>query len=112
MIYRPGFIFLLLWQTGIVSPWPLQRRSQSFGIPGNASFDYIVIGGGNTGLPVAATLASNPNLSIAVIEAGGFYEDAGNTSVVPSYAPLFAGTSPLDTNPLVDWGFDTIPQIV
>ena len=112
MIHRTGFVFLFLWHTATVSPWRLQGRSQSFGVPGNASFDYIVIGGGNTGLPVAAALASNSNLSIAVIEAGGFYEDAGNTSVVPAYAPVFAGTSPLDTNPLVDWGFNTIPQTV
>ena len=112
MIHWPSFVSLLFWQTCFVSPSRSRRQSRSYGIPGNASFDYIIIGGGNTGLPVAATLASNPNLSIAVIEAGGFYENAGNTSVVPGYAPLFAGTSPLDTNPLVDWGFNTIAQEV
>ena len=85
-----------------------------FGTPGvNASFDYVIVGGGTAGLTVASRLAENPSLSVAVIEAGGFYEaDDGNTSVVPGYAITYAGTDPKDTNPLVDWGFVTVPQAV
>ncbi len=87
----------------------------TFGIPGkNASFDYVIIGGGTAGLTLATRLATNnDSISIAVIEAGGFYEvDAGNVSVVPGYDALFTGTSPSDTNPLIDWGFITTPQAV
>jgi choline dehydrogenase len=86
----------------------------SFGVPGvNGSYDYVIVGGGTAGLTVAARLAENPSLSIAVVEAGGFYElDNGNLSVVPALAVFFAGTDPKDTQPLVDWGFVTTPQAV
>lgn len=49
--------------------------SNSFGVPGlNATYDYIVIGGGTAGLTIAARLAEDSNVSVAVIEAGGFYQ--------------------------------------
>lgn len=54
--------------------------SNSFGVPGvNGTFDYVVIGGGTAGLTLAARLAEDPDVSVAVIEAGGFYQqDNGN----------------------------------
>jgi heterodisulfide reductase subunit A-like polyferredoxin len=49
--------------------------SNSFGVPGrNATYDYVVIGGGTAGLTIAARLAEDPNVSVAVVEAGGFYQ--------------------------------------
>lgn len=52
----------------------------TFGKPGlNASYDYIVVGGGTGGLAIAARLAEDKNISVAVVEAGGFYQiDNGN----------------------------------
>ena len=49
-------------------------------MPGtNATYDYVVIGGGTAGLTIAARLAEDPDVSVAVIEAGGFYQqDNGN----------------------------------
>ena len=86
---------------------------QSFGAPGiDATFDYIVVGGGTAGLTIASRLAADPSITVAVIEAGGFYEAVGNTSVVPGYCTLYAGTDPADTNPAIDWNFVTIPQAV
>ena len=42
-----------------------------FGAPGsNASFDYVIVGGGTAGLTMATRLASAPGISVAVIEAG------------------------------------------
>ncbi|KAL8787181.1 MAG: hypothetical protein Q9195_007872 [Heterodermia aff. obscurata] len=87
--------------------------SNSFGVPGqNATFDYVVLGGGTAGLAIASRLAKNPDTSVAVIEAGGFYEiDNGNGSVIPALAPLqHVGSLPNDTQPLIDWGFVTVPQ--
>lgn len=93
--------------------WQLPS-AKFFGIPGlDASFDYIVIGGGTAGLTVASRLASARRFTVAVIEGGGFYEqDNGNLSTVPAYCVAFAGTAANDTNPLVDWNFITVPQAV
>ena len=86
--------------------------SSSFGPPANATFDYLIVGGGTAGLTVATRLTQgNPSLRVAVVEAGGFYEVGnGNRSIVPGYAALYTGSDPKDTNPHVDWGFQTTPQ--
>lgn len=86
----------------------------AFGAPGtNATFDYVVVGGGTAGLTLATRLASDPAISVAVIEAGGFYEfDNGNRSVVPGYANYYTGSDPNNYQPLVDWGFTTVAQTV
>ena len=85
-----------------------------FGIPGtNASYDYVIVGGGTAGLTLATRLASDPCISVAVVEAGGFYEtDNGNRSTVPGYSNFFTGSDPKNYQPLIDWGFTTVPQEV
>lgn len=89
------------------------NRPSQYGVPNiNATFDYVVVGGGTAGLALAARLAQNSSLSVAVVEAGGYYEETlGNISTTPGYAPYFAGTDPNDTN-AIDWGFVTKPQAV
>ena len=73
--------------------------------------DYIVVGGGTAGLTIAARLAETA--SVAVIEAGGFYEIGNsNLSQVPLDDIYFAGKERTDYNPLIDWGFYTTPQAV
>ncbi|KAL2047221.1 hypothetical protein N7G274_001240 [Stereocaulon virgatum] len=82
----------------------------SFGAPGNATFDYVVIGGGTAGLAIATRLAEGSR-SVAVIEAGSFYEISNsNYSQVPLYAAAFTAKSPFQESPQVDWGFTTTPQ--
>lgn len=45
----------------------------SFGLAGqNASFDYVVVGGGTAGNTLAYRLAADGRFSVAVIEAGSF----------------------------------------
>ena len=78
------------------------------------SFDYVIIGGGTAGLVMAARLAESRNNTVAVIEAGGYYENnaMGNLSVIPADDVYYAGSSPSDTDPMIDWGFVTTPQVV
>ncbi|KAM3072431.1 hypothetical protein ACMFMG_009232 [Clarireedia jacksonii] len=83
-----------------------------FGIIGfNASFDYVVIGGGTAGLTIATRLAQSGRFSVAVIEAGGFPEtDSGNITSVPGNAAYYVGADPAERNPLIDWEIRTQAQ--
>lgn len=85
-----------------------------FGVPGiPGEFDYVVIGGGTAGLTVARRLAANASVTVAVIEAGDFYEFAnGNLSQIPAYASRFTGNDPVEKNPYLDWYHYTEPQPV
>lgn len=76
-----------------------------FGVPGlPSSFDYVIAGGGTAGLALARRLAANNSISVAVIEAGDFYEFSnGNLSEIPAYAGSFVGSNPIQKNPLLDW---------
>jgi choline dehydrogenase len=101
----------------------------SFGIPGNQTFDYVIVGGGtagmseavpcfralpdSAGLALANRLSENASWTIAVIEAGGFYEiNNGNVSEIPLFASVGSDKKPSSLNPLTDWGFVTEPQEV
>jgi choline dehydrogenase len=71
-----------------------------------------VVGGGTAGLAVASRLAETA--SVAVIEAGGFYEvENGNQSVVPWYAltmSVLSTSLSYSRQPLVDWDLVSVPQ--
>ena len=105
-------------------------RGNLFGIDYvNATYDYVVsktsksrhfallikrtqiIGGGTAGLTIASRLAA-ANASVAVIEAGSFYEfDGGNASQVPGYGSTFLSFDKLAKNyQLVDWDLITPNQ--
>ncbi|OCL12515.1 GMC oxidoreductase [Glonium stellatum] len=89
-----------------------QLLGSSFGIPGiNQTFDYVIVGGGNAGLAIASRLSENSSNLVAVIEAGSFYElGNGNWSEIPRYVVQWTGKALTDVNPLIDWGFATVPQ--
>ncbi|KAK8115744.1 hypothetical protein PG984_012246, partial [Apiospora sp. TS-2023a] len=76
-----------------------------FGVPGiDAQYDYVVLGGGTAGLTVARRLAEDARYSVAVVNAGDFYEFAnGNNTQVPAYAAAFTGSNPVSKNPALDW---------
>ncbi|PSR81309.1 putative GMC oxidoreductase [Coniella lustricola] len=105
---------LLAWLLAAYAPAlaSSQRLASSFfGVPGtDATYDYVIVGGGTAGLTLATRLAQ-ANASVAVVEAGGFYEtDNGNRSVVPGYATFFTGSELDNYQPLVDWGIATTQQ--
>ncbi|GME47128.1 Versicolorin B synthase [Neofusicoccum parvum] len=96
---------------------PFKLTGTSFGIPGvDATYDYVVVGAGIAGSVVAARLAEDPTVSVAVVEAGGFYEFSnGNLSQIPFYSGRFVGDDGGDwaegnRQPLVDWGVVTLPE--
>ena len=107
---------LLLWLSPVAIAYyrsgPIYGNN--FGIPGrNATFDYVIVGGGTAGLALASRLAQNTSITVAVVEAGGFYEiDNGNLSVVPNLGLVY-DTGILmftDAFPTVDWGIMTTNQ--
>ena len=73
----------------------------------------MIVGGGTAGLALANRLSERPFVSVAVIEAGGFYEiDNSNDSQIPLEVPIGTDKNTQNYNPLVDWGFVTTPQKV
>ena len=73
----------------------------------------MIVGGGTAGLTLACRLAASPSVTVAVIEAGGFYElDNGNLSQIPSDAIYWVDAAPKTRNPLIDWYQFTTPQPV
>ena len=62
-----------------------QLTGNSFGIAGlNATYDYVIVGGGIGGAVTAARLTELSNASVALVEAGSFYElGNGNWSQLP-----------------------------
>ncbi|KAL9617871.1 MAG: hypothetical protein Q9160_007359 [Pyrenula sp. 1 TL-2023] len=83
-----------------------------FGVPGfNTTYDYVIVGGGTAGLTMATRLAENGKYTVAVIEAGSFYEfDNGNHSSIPADVAYNLGSMPRINNPLIDWQQFTEPQ--
>jgi choline dehydrogenase len=73
-------------------------------------YDYVVVGGGTAGNAIGVRLAES-GFSVAIIEAGIFYEVGkpvlGST---PAGAFFGIGSSFIDAVPTVDWQFQTEPQ--
>lgn len=65
--------------------------------------DYIIVGGGTSGLTLAARLTEDSNIKVLVIEAGGYY-----TSVPEIDVPGLLGRTV--GNPKYDWSFVSVPQ--
>ncbi|KAF4620570.1 hypothetical protein D9613_000277 [Agrocybe pediades] len=78
----------------------ISRSAQEFL---EAKFDYLVVGGGNAGFPLAVRLAENPDVKVGILEAGPIpVEDVRFTQ--PRYTE---GTA---KNPAYDWCFASVPQ--
>jgi choline dehydrogenase-like flavoprotein len=69
----------------------------------NKTVDYIIAGGGLTGLTIATKLTEDPNVKVLVIE-NGFYEstDGAITEDLNAYGDIFGTT--------VDHAYEIVPQ--
>jgi choline dehydrogenase-like flavoprotein len=68
------------------------------------SFDYIIVGGGTSGLVVASRLTEDTKVKVLVLEAG-----ADNTKDPRVFIPGLAPST--YWNPEFDWSFTSTPQV-
>ncbi|RAL12634.1 GMC family oxidoreductase [Aspergillus homomorphus CBS 101889] len=68
----------------------------------NAQYDYIVVGGGTSGLVIANRLSENANVSVLVIEAGDSVLHNPNVTAVDGYGLAFGSD--------IDWQYQTVNQ--
>ena len=66
------------------------------------TFDYVVVGAGSGGCAVASRLSEDPNVSVALLEAGG--KDDNWVVTTPGALILMV------SGPVNNWAFDTVPQ--
>ena len=70
-----GAFPVLLASAGLGNAATTYLRADNFATFGDTGpFDYVIVGGGTAGLVVAMRLAENGSNTVAVIEAGGFYD--------------------------------------
>lgn len=77
-------------------------RPQASGRTKSSAYDYIVVGGGTSGLVVANRLSEDPSVSVLVIEKGASVLTNVNVTDVNGYGKAF-GTD-------IDYAYETIPQ--
>ena len=65
-------------------------------------FDYVIAGGGSAGCALAARLAEDSAVTVAVVEAGGKGRDL--------FIRMPAGNGFVFGNPRLDWGYESAPQ--
>jgi choline dehydrogenase-like flavoprotein len=68
-----------------------------------SEYDFIVIGGGTSGLVVAARLSEDPTAQVLVLEAGENHLEDPRINI-PALWPSLLGTE-------LDWNFTSVPQV-
>lgn len=90
-----AFAFSAVWLLNIAFALPLDT-------PLLAEYDYIIVGGGPSGLVVGNRLSENPNVNVLLLEAGP--ADVGEDII---YIPGFIGHA---IGGRYDWNLSTVPQ--
>ena len=69
----------------------------------SSTADYVIVGGGTSGLVLASRLSENPNVSVTVLEAGENHLDDPRTNI-PAFWSSLVGTE-------LDWQFKSLSQV-
>ena len=71
----------------------------------SATYDYVVVGGGTGGIPLAVRLAES-GATVALVEAGEYLVIGGAApDTTPNADVQGVGADPSQINPEQDWGF-------
>lgn len=76
------------WNEG----YPFIKRASSFESSNKSEYDYIIVGGGTAGCPLAATLSKKFN--VLLLERGGVPFNNPNVSFLHNFHITLADTSP------------------
>ncbi|RAH73909.1 GMC family oxidoreductase [Aspergillus aculeatinus CBS 121060] len=96
-------LYLLIAATGAHGFAAHLHRAEEGDPDVDAVFDYVVAGGGTAGVTVAARLAEH-GFSVALVEAGDFYETAHPLAKIPGMAVVGIGAN-VNTATPIDWRF-------
>ena len=91
------YLWCLLLSLSACFASPIEQRAASA-----TTYDYIIVGGGTTGLVVANRLTENTKVSVLVIESGASVYDNSQVYATNGYGQAL-GTA-------IDYSFKTAPQ--
>lgn len=69
-----------------------------------SEYDFVVVGGGTSGLVVAARLTEDPNVQVLVLEAGQDHLADPRVNIPAMWAAAVGSE--------LDWQFVTTPQVI